>query len=68
MGPEGYMIRVSGIIPKKRERERELERERREGKGREEKRRENFKEGEQGNFPFFLRQGRWSRASKLPLV
>ena len=53
MGPEGYTIRVGGIIPKKKkERERELERERREGKGREEKRRENFKEGEQGNFPF----------------
>ena len=42
MGPEGYMIRVSGIIPKKkkkRERERVREREEgRKGKGRKEKR------------------------------
>ena len=41
MGPEGYMIRVGRIIPKKKKRERELERERggkeREGKKREEK-------------------------------
>ena len=65
MGPEGYTIRLGGIISEK---EREWERERREGKGREEKRREHFKEGEQGNFPFFMRRGRWSRASKLPLV
>ena len=55
MGPEGYTIRVGSIIPKKkkeRERERVRERERREGKGREEKRRENFKEGEKETFPF----------------
>ena len=45
MGPEGYMIRVSGIIPKKKKKERERERERvrereegRKGKGRKEKR------------------------------
>ena len=53
MGPEGYMIRVGRIIPKKKkERERVREREGREGKGREEKRRENFKEGEKETFPF----------------